>query len=85
VPVQKSGESPSASSSSFATAPPGSSQRLHVEELGLPLSKIRVIPLPLGRPRERRVVVAEVASEAATAAATSALRPPLVLRRLPTR
>jgi len=57
-----------------------------VEELGLPLSKIRVIPLPLGRPRERRVVVAEVApSEAATAAATSALRPPLVLRRLPTR
>ena len=50
-----------------------------MEELGLPLSKIRVIPLPLGRPRERRGVVAEVVSEAATAAATSALRPPLVL------
>jgi hypothetical protein len=46
-------------------------------ELGLPLSKIRrVIPLPLGCPRERRGVVAGVASEAATAAATSALRPP---------
>jgi len=45
-------------------------------ELGLPLSKIRVIPLPLGCPRERRGVVAEVASEAATPAATSALRPP---------
>ena len=25
-----------------------------VEELGLPLSKLRVIPLPLGRPRDRR-------------------------------
>ena len=54
-----------------------------VEELGLPHSKIRVLPPPLGRPRERRGVVAEVASEAAAAAATSsALRPPLVLRRL---
>ena len=53
-----------------------------MEELGLPLSKLRVIPLPLGRPRERRGVVTKVASEAATAAATAALRPPLVLRRL---
>ena len=35
-----------------------------VEELGLPHSKI---PPPLGRTRERRGVVAEVASEAATA------------------
>ena len=34
-----------------------------VEELGLPHSKIRVLPPPLGRPRERRGVVAEVASE----------------------
>jgi hypothetical protein len=33
-----------------------------VEELGLPHSKIRVLPPPLGRPRERRSVVAEVAS-----------------------
>ena len=30
-----------------------------VEELGLPLSKLRVIPLPLGRPRDRRGVVSE--------------------------
>jgi hypothetical protein len=48
-----------------------------VEELGLPHSKVRVIPPPLGRPRERRGVVAEVASEAgAAAAATSSALPP---------
>ena len=30
-----------------------------MEELGLPHSKIRVIPPPLGRTRERRGVIAE--------------------------
>ena len=78
-----SGESSSASSVSFFL-PSARVVPEAVEELGLPHSKIRVLPAPpLGRPRERRGVVAEVASEAAAAAATSsALRPPLVLRRL---
>jgi hypothetical protein len=39
-----------------------------VEELGLPLSKLRVLPPPRRRPLQRRGVVAEVTTEAAIAA-----------------